>query len=514
MSKNIFFKLFIITAIFISAFISIMVLLQSTFFEKYYIMKKTDTVQENLRILISEYEESSDYTSSEIMKETEKFSQLYNSKVFYVDIDDWSVSNSSISSSISVSGIISGRPESDDNMELFIREIDNWKEIYKQNKTALNTGKIISYNIQDFYQNINIVSISAVVSSGKAKGILYVFTSLQPVGEAAAVIRDYYVLFFLGTIILIIILSLVFSKIISKPLVDINRVASKIAEMDFSERCKWRSKDELGNLSNTINILSDNLNAAIHELKASNSRLEDELEKQKELENMRKDFIAGVSHELKTPISIIKGYSEGILDSMEKGIIKEDYIAVIVDEAKKMNILVNDMLDLSQLESGKAEINMEPFLICRLANFVLKKFIPNMAQKNITTSVNFDNRDLSVCGDSFKIEQVIMNLLSNAFRYTPQGGEIRIIINEFQDKAQVKIENSGSRLEEDDLEKIWEKFYRVDKSRNKTLGGNGLGLSIVKNILELHKSSFGVRNTDNGVEFYFFIDKYVENRPA
>ena len=351
--------------------------------------------------------------------------------------------------------------------------------------------------------------IAAILLSKGEEGDTYLFavSSLQPVGEAVSVITDLYLYFSIFAVILILLLAMVFSNMVSKPLVRINKTAMKMAELDFSAKCEEQSNDEIGSLAHTLNFLSGNLHFALNELKIANSKLTEDIEKERHLEKMRKEFVAGVSHELKTPVSLITGYAEGLRENLVEGAERTRYIDVISDEAYKIGNLVNDMLDLSQLESGKFKLNMEEFFINDLVQYTLRKFSNSFRQKNINMECSMPKESILVYGDEFRMEQVINNFLNNAIKHTPQNGTIRVTIHETQSIICLEVENEGSHIDESELDNIWLKFYKVEKSRNRENGGTGLGLAIVQNILTLHGSKFGVKNTTAGVKFYFELGK-------
>ena len=220
--------------------------------------------------------------------------------------------------------------------------------------------------------------------------------------------------------IIVIILSLIYANMITKPLVKLNNSAKRISEMDFSQECDVNSDDELGNLASTLNFLSRRLNSALTELQLKNMKLEQDIEKERKLDRMRKEFVAGVSHELRTPISIISGYAEGLKDNIADEDSREFYLDVIIDEAAKMNTLVSDMLDLSQLESGNFTMKPEPFNIDELIKKCINKQQQFFQQKNIKIQEDLA-KDICVNGDFLRIEQVITNFLNNAIRHTPEN---------------------------------------------------------------------------------------------
>lgn len=293
---------------------------------------------------------------------------------------------------------------------------------------------------------------------------------------------------------------------ITKPLIEINKVATKMAKLDFSEKCNVKSEDEIGNMASSLNFLSENLNEALTSLKEANVKLEEDIEKERKMEKARREFVAAVSHELKTPISLIDGYAMALKDNIFGEEEKDYYLDIIIDEGRKMGSLVNDMLDLSNLESGSFKLTREEFDICNLIKFTLKKYKNIIKEKAVKVELNL-LENIMVYADWNRIEQVITNFITNALRHVNENGTIYVGMIDKGNTISIGIENTGSRIPEEELSKIWDKFYKVDKSRNRKLGGTGLGLSIVKNILTAHRYSFGVENTDRGVKFYFIVKK-------
>lgn len=343
----------------------------------------------------------------------------------------------------------------------------------------------------------------------KNDSIIISVSSIQPIQEAALVIKDFYKYLAIGFIIIGIILSSIYANLITKPLLKINKVAKKMSSMDFSAKCTVNSDDEIGNLGKTLNFLSSNLNSALEDLKQKNLQLEKDIEKERKLETLRKDFVAGVSHELKTPIGIIAGYAEGLKDGVATGENALIYLDTIIDESKKMSQLVSNMLELSRLESDTIELNFEEFNIIRLIQKTIKKLSLDFNSKSIEVIFNNKLEYAYVLGDVFQLEHVITNLLTNAFKYSPNNERVIISIIEDTEKNKyfISIENTGCHIPEDELENIYTKFYRLDKSRNRSDNSNGLGLAIVKRILLNHKSEYFIKNTDFGVKFSFSLDK-------
>ncbi|MBU5674899.1 HAMP domain-containing histidine kinase [Alkaliphilus sp. MSJ-5] len=395
--------------------------------------------------------------------------------------------------------------------DMFWSAMDNWFWISKSDDFAIENEEIISYKYKSPMNGIdNIVMIKPIFDKGELKEMVFAMSSLQPVGEAIGVMKDYYIYGFLVAILIIIILSYIYSKLIANPLIKINNTAIKMAELDFSVECNVKSNDEIGNLANSINILASNLNKNMKTLQDTNEKLRVEIEKERTLERMRKEFVSSASHELKTPLGIMRGFTEGLKD--EVAIEKKDYyIDVILEEIEKMDTLVLDMLDLSKLESKAYLLAEENFYIDSLMQLVKNRFIQQLKEKDIKVNYMYSAEEIMVRADKKRIEQVITNIISNAIRHTKLEGFINIGIRKYnEDKIYITVENEGDRIQEDKLNHIWDRFYRVEESRDREFGGTGLGLSIVKNILELHNSDYGVKNTENGVMLYFTLRLAVE----
>lgn len=349
--------------------------------------------------------------------------------------------------------------------------------------------------------DIKILSVAAPLNNSK---VLIIQSSIASIKEEVDIIKDYYIYIAIISLIIGIVLTFILTKIITEPIVKLNKVAQKMANLDFSHKYKVVSRDEIGELGKTLNYLSEKLSFTIAELNKANEKLKEDIEKERQLDKMRKEFISNVSHELKTPISLIKGYAEGLKDNVIEDIeSKNFYCEVIMDEAEKMNKLVKDLLDLSQLESGHYSLNKEEFNICKLVDKVLSKYSPIFNEKNIKVSIQKDNDKICVIGDKTRLEQVLVNFINNALNHIDTERVIEIAVKRLTNKVIVSVYNSGSYIPEEEIDRIWESFYKIDKSRTRKYGGTGLGLSIVRKILELHESSYGVRNIKNGVEFWF-----------
>lgn len=310
------------------------------------------------------------------------------------------------------------------------------------------------------------------------------------------------------------ILALIFSsivmyfttKMITSPIQKLAHISEKMSSLDFEVKYEGTAMDEIGVLGNSMNILSDKLKETIGELKSANNELQKDIEEKIQVDEMRKEFIANVSHELKTPIALIQGYAEGLTEGMAEDPESRDYYCgVIVDEANKMNKMVRQLLALTALEFGNEQVTLERFDLVELIRGVLVSSSILIQQKE--ADVQFEiNHPVYVWADEFKIEEVVTNYISNALNHLDGEKIISITIEELGDKVRVNVKNTGANIPDKDLPNIWTKFYKVDKARTRAYGGSGIGLSIVKAIMESHHKDYGVRNVEDGVEFWFELD--------
>jgi len=307
-------------------------------------------------------------------------------------------------------------------------------------------------------------------------------------------------------IVLTLVTTQVISRKISNPIRRLSELSKKMSEMDFEDRYQGNYGDEIDILGNSLNELSDKLEEKISELKTANNEMKNDIANKEAREQQRTEFISAVSHELKTPIALIQGYAEGlkedINDSPEN---KEYYCDVIIDEAMRMNKMVRALLSLNQLESGNDQYTIEKFDLGQMISAVIENNKIIAEQKGITV-INKLQNGLFVWADEFRIEEVFINYLTNAFNHCDNEKIITVYFEKKTDDIYVYVKNTGKKLPEEEMDKIWDKFYKVDKSRSREYGGNGIGLSIVKAIMEGHNKDYGVRNVDNGVEFYFSLD--------
>lgn len=335
-----------------------------------------------------------------------------------------------------------------------------------------------------------------------------IWVPMAEINESIRVSNQLTAIIALVTMLLTGLLSFFISKQFVKPITRMNISAKKMLDLDFSQSIKLSGDDELTQLSQTINQLSSKLKSTLDDLHLKNDALIIEIDKERQLDNQRKEFISNVSHELKTPIFLIQGYAEGLKANVATNEEKRQfYTDVIIEEAEKMDYIVKDLLDLSHLESGKLRINPTVFNMSEFTYSIIQKFEPILAEKSIVPDLALAV-PYNVFADSDRIEQVITNLLTNAIDHLSTEKKLHISLEPKASNTKIRfsITNSGATIPEESIDKIWTSFYKVDQARTRDLGGSGLGLSIVKSILVAHDSNYGVINIEGGVTFWFELN--------
>ena len=299
---------------------------------------------------------------------------------------------------------------------------------------------------------------------------------------------------------------------IARPLKELTELSRRMKRLDFAARYHGSDRTEIAELGQNINELAETLEKTILELKSANNELQLDLERREKNELLQREFISDVTHELKTPIALIQGYAEGLQEGMadDPGT-RDEYLEVISDEARKMNEMVKKLLTLTSLEYGRSEVTMEHFDIIEVIQNDLKSAALLAERENIRVRTDgIPDEKLLVWSDPFLVEEVFQNYFTNAVHHAlPDSGEkvIDIRIESKENCVRVAVFNSGKPIPEESLPRIWDKFYKVDKARTRAYGGSGVGLSIVKAIMELLHQDYGVVNYDNGVEFWFELDR-------
>lgn len=329
-------------------------------------------------------------------------------------------------------------------------------------------------------------------------------TAVESIRESAAISNRFLLFAGAAAIISSLLVAFFTTRHITKPLQQLTDISKRMVDLDFNAKYKSNRSNsyEVEELGNHINRLSENLERTISELKTANVELQDDIEKKIQIDEMRKEFLSNVSHELKTPLALIQGYAEGLQECInDDAESREFYCDVIIDEADKMNRMVKKLLTLNQLEFGNDQVIMERFDMTELIRGVANSTRILMEQKGIRLELE-NSEEAWVWGDEFKVEEVITNYMSNAINHADGEKLIRVFYTRSEDKLRVSVFNTGQPIPEEDIEKIWVKFYKVDKARTREYGGSGIGLSIVKAIMDSFHQRCGVINHEDGVEFW------------
>lgn len=326
--------------------------------------------------------------------------------------------------------------------------------------------------------------------------------SLSDTGEATAIANRFLLISSSIMLLITAVAIVLISRYFTRPISRLSTMAQNMADLNFNERYTAYGHDELAELGNSLNTVSQTMESTFSELKTANARLLGDMERVEQQNEARRSFISNVSHELKTPIALIQSYAEGLQENVaESEEQRRFYCDVIRDEADRLSQIINRMTMLMQLESGKEELQIEHFDIAALCKRLLTRNTPLFAQQGIT--VSSPDESAFVWGDPQLIENVLSNYLSNALHHTENGG--RIAVSWFitdESHLRICVFNSGPLIPSDDLPRIWESFYKVDKARTRAYGGTGIGLSVVAAIMRVHRMPYGVRNLEDGVEFY------------
>lgn len=299
-----------------------------------------------------------------------------------------------------------------------------------------------------------------------------------------------------------IIISIMLSKSITSPITSVEKVAQSLSNLDFSEYADESvSSRELSNLAVSINAMSYKLQNSIEQLQIANKALQKDIDYQKQIEKLRREFIANVSHEMKTPLGLLQIYTENLKNNIDD-IDKDYYCDVIIEETNNLNEMVKSMLDISSIESGLSKMSFKTFDLSELCSQTISKFSPVFQDYTVCVCIE---RKISIDGDKKYLEQAIKNYISNAVNHTQKGNKIEISLINQNDTVLFSVENQGKHIDDADISNIWDAFYKSDKARTRTNNNVGLGLYIVKTVIDRHSGKYGVENTPNGVKFYFSL---------
>ncbi len=487
MKNSINIKLFLLFALLIFAVSFITLFLNSTCLESFYLYKKQDGLESLYPTISSIYTDDSNinelasrFESLEINKNIDLIIKNNNGVTIYVTSKDYSK-----------------------NTMLWNRKILLDESYINQKITEEKP-----YFVEKYYDNLLDSDFLMLIGKLDTDTYLFLRTPIASIREGIKITNTFLLVTTLCLLLASSVLAFFITKRFTKPIYELNSITKKMANLDFSTKYTVTTEDEIGMLGHSINKLSKSLESKIQELKEANIELEKDIEETSKLTEMRNQFISDVSHELKTPISLIQGYAEGLADNVitdEES--RKYYIDVILDEANKMSELTKGLLDLSNLEYGKNDLQLQEFDITSLISSLAKKNELILKEKNIKLIFD-DTNHYNVLGDVFRIEQVITNYFNNAVKNVDGEKIIKIFVEEKENnKIRINVSNTGKNIAEEDLQRIWVRFYKVDNSRNRQVGGSGIGLSLVRAIMNQHKNKYGVENIVGGVNFWFELNK-------
>ncbi len=460
------------------------------FLGKFYIQRKVDVITDAYE-RINEVASSGDITSADFSVELRMTCDMYNISLLVIDAESNTITSSSR------------------NVDLLMQRLyDNFFRPAPDTQYLEENDKYYVAMMPDNQTSTEYLEMWGVLDNGNMFLIRSPFESIL---ESVSISNRFLAYVGIVGIIVSVFLVWIITAKITKPIVELKNISAKMAQLDFETKYQSKSNNEIDSLGEHMNELSETLEKTISELKTANNELQRDIEKKEQIDEMRKEFLSNVSHELKTPIALIQGYAEGL----KEGINDDDtesrdfYCDVIMDEAGKMNTMVKKLLDLNQLEFGNDVVVMERFdIVSMISNFLATAEI--LIEQNGIELRHKAQESIYVWADEFKTEEVVRNFFSNAMNHASGKKIIEIKYQLLQanesGKVRISVFNTGEPIPEDSLPHIWEKFYKVDKARTREYGGSGVGLSIVKAIMESMNEQYGVINYTNGVEFWFELE--------
>lgn len=461
--------------------------INNIFLEKYYIENK-EKVLTNAYTVVNNAFSSGNITTDEFAIQMQKLIEKYNMNLIVLD------ANSKMQ-------ITFGNDQEAMRKRLWDNFFNDFDE---PEKTILKEAEqYIIQRITDSRTNTEYIEMWGVFDNGN----IFLFrTALEGIKDSVSISNRF--LAYIGMIAVIIsgAVILMVSRRVTEPILELARISERMASLDFDVKYNGNSRNEIALLGKNINELSNALEATISELKTANNELQKDIEKKNEIDEIRKEFLSNVSHELKTPIALIQGYAEGLKEEInDDAESREFYCDVIIDEAAKMNNMVKKLLTLNQLEFGNDVVMLERFDIVALIRNYIQSAEILTKQKEIM--VRFESTPpIYVWADEFKTEEVFANYFSNAMNHAAGEKIIDVRLCRKENKVRISVFNTGEPIPVESLSHLWEKFYKVDKARTREYGGNGVGLSIVKAIMDSMNQEYGVMNYDNGVEFWFELE--------
>lgn len=339
-----------------------------------------------------------------------------------------------------------------------------------------------------------------IIMISKIAGIIliisYVISTRLPIEQDFS-----FLLWLCFVILLVLVVDYLMGRFISKPIDKLSQAAKKIAQLDFSSPCEIQTNDEFGELSENLNKMSQNLQQTLSQLQAANKQLEKDVEHERILLAERKELVDSLSHEMKTPLGVIRAYAEGLQDEPD-GVKRQKYSDIIIAETERMSSLISTLLDLSALENGATQLSSERFDFVEFVETIAGRLLIDVPDVDFDLQYELPEHPVYVETDKRRMEQVLDNLIINAKRNVKPNGVLKLVLKENNNMLDFSIFNQGQPIPPEDLSKIWTKFYR---NKNSKYSGSGLGLAIVAQILSMQNLPYDVKNEPGGVEFHFSI---------
>ena len=462
--------------------------INTTFLEKYYMLHKQDTLIDGYDV-INYASETGELNSSGFDVTFDNLCANGNIAVMIISSDRTIVRSSVNDNQVILMEFMNILFGSDGSQTEILKKADNYV-IQKQTDTRLSSEYMVLYG---------------TLSNGN---LILMRTAVESIRESAKISNRFLIYVGMLAIVISAVVTVFVSRRITTPILALTDISKRMTELDFNAKYTPNAhrQNEIDELGEHFNRLSCTLEKTISELKSANNELQQDIEKKTEIDEMRKEFLSNVSHELKTPLALIQGYAEGLQECINDDAESRDfYCEVIMDEADKMNQMVKKLLTLNQLEFGNEVVPMERFDLTELIHGIVNSSSILLEQNGITVTFE-ENEPMDAWGDEFKVEEVVTNYLSNAIHHAESDKQIRIWYTRKDKVVRVSVFNTGKQIPEEDLDNVWIKFYKVDKARTREYGGSGIGLSIVKAIMESFHRECGVINHEDGVEFWFELD--------
>lgn len=367
-------------------------------------------------------------------------------------------------------------------------------------------GGIAMSAVEDSHESSPVLSANYYFSfsDNDARYMLIVYGTAEQVTELRQAFRRILPPLLLAIIVVSLAASWVYSRLITKPVLEISRISEEMSGLHLEWQLDSHRTDELGTLEKSLNSLSHNLSAALSDLQDANKKLEDDIEREKKLEQARTDFFSAVSHELKTPITVIKGQLEGMLLGI--GAYKDHgkYLARSLEVANTLETMVQEILTISRLDAADTDFKKDNFDCVQVIRRYLNETEDLMAEKDLQIGLDL-SATAFINGNKMLMEKVFSNLIGNAVKYSPSGATVQISGHLEGGRLEFSVENTGTHIPDESIPKLFDAFYRVEQSRSRETGGSGLGLYVTQRILHQHGSECMVGNTASGVRFSFTI---------